>query len=175
MDFTMLTKKINPTLKRIAYKLNGRYTAFDHDDLYQEALMHLWGEFLNGRLKDKTDSYILQGCYFHLKNYIRKTKSKPNIFSLEELMKGPDESETDTSFLLRDTASEALRDSLSDKLLVETIQNNGFTPKEKSVLMFLKDGMTTREIGARLGVSHVMVVKMMVGIRQKSRRYADNV
>lgn len=72
MSFQELHQKLSPTIKRIAYRLNGHYRSFNHDDLYQEATIHLWSNFLKGKLSDKTDSYILQGCYFHLKNYIRK-------------------------------------------------------------------------------------------------------
>ena len=74
MSFDVLMKRISPTLQRITQKLNGHFTFMDHEDLFQEALLHLWTDFQNGSLSDKTDSYVLQGCYYHLKNYIRKVQ-----------------------------------------------------------------------------------------------------
>ena len=77
-----MMRKLSPTLRRITHKLNGHFTFFDEDDLFQEALEHLWLAFQDGTLGDKTDSYVLQGCYFHLKNYIRKTMDKAKLTSL---------------------------------------------------------------------------------------------
>jgi DNA-binding NarL/FixJ family response regulator len=62
---------------------------------------------------------------------------------------------------------------LNDKFLTETILNNGLTPKEKKILYFYAQGLTTREIGRRLGVSHVSVVKSTKRIREKCLRYLD--
>jgi DNA-directed RNA polymerase specialized sigma subunit len=82
MSFEILVKRISPTIKKIAHKLNGHYTFFNDEDLYQEALAHLWVGFREGALGDKTDSYILQGCYYHMKNYIRKTQDNAVLVSL---------------------------------------------------------------------------------------------
>ena len=79
--FEEMLRKLSPTLRRITHKLNGHFTFFDEDDLFQEALEHLWMAFQDGSLGDKTDSYVLQGCYFHLKNYIRKTADKAKLIS----------------------------------------------------------------------------------------------
>ena len=171
MEFDALTKKLSPTVKRIAYKLNGRYRSFSHDDLYQEAFLHLWNDFRAKKLEDKTDSYILQGCYFHLKNYIRKVNERPVIsldmqvneegLSLEEVLP------------LKFAIQEDCRSQLHVKLLVEAIQNNGFSPREKKILMFLKDGLTTRDIGKRIGLSHVSIVKTVKRIREKAKQHLD--
>lgn len=74
LSFEALVGKLTSTLRRITRKLNGHFTFMDDQDLFQEALIHLWSCFQSGSLDDKTDSYILQGCYFHLKNYIRKAQ-----------------------------------------------------------------------------------------------------
>lgn len=171
MRFEELNNKFSPTIKRIAYKLNGRYRSFDHDDLCQEATLHLWNAFRQNKLADKTDSYILQGCYFHLKNYIRKVNEKQDL-SLDEMVFSGSE-DLDFKDLVVDNAQRDTRELLDDKLLAETIQNNGFDLREKRILMLLKDGLTTRDIGKRVGVSHVMVVKLMAKIRAKCRKYID--
>ena len=129
MSFEELSKKLSPTVKRIAYKLNGRYRSFSHDDLYQEAFLHLWNNFNSGKLSDKTDSYILQGCYFHLKNYIRKVNENPNVISLD-MPVGQEEggSSLEEIFYLKFGTQEDCRNWLHVKFLAEAIQNNGFNP-----------------------------------------------
>src|SRR3989338_8416537 len=90
MSFEELVKKLTPRLKGITHRLNGRFTFFNDEDLFQEALINLWQDFRDGALDDKTDSYILQGCYFHLKNYIRMQKLRTPLVSLE-VMAGNEE------------------------------------------------------------------------------------
>jgi RNA polymerase sigma factor (sigma-70 family) len=171
MTFESLTQKLSPKLKAIAYRLNHQFTFFNEEDLYQEALIRLWQDSRTGRLDDKTDSYILQGCYFHLKNYIRKNRVKAKLVSIEENI-GLGENSFEDLFL-KDEKSPDLRDYLNDLLLAETIYNNGFTRREKLVLRFYAEGLTTRQIGERLGVSHVSVVKMTNKIRDKGRKYKE--
>ena len=173
MSFEGLAKKLSPTVKRIAYKLNGRYRSFNHDDLYQEALLHLWNNFNSGKLTDKTDSYILQGCHFHLKNYIRKVNERPNVISLDMAVGDEEDVSLEEILYLKFGIQEDCRKFLHTKFLVEDIQNNGFNPKEKRILMFLKDGLTTRDIGKRIGLSHVSVVKAVKKIREKAQQHLD--
>lgn len=174
MNFEELVKKVSPTLKRITYRLNGHFTYFNEQDLYQEALIHLWDDFQAGKLSDKTDSYILQGCYFHLKNYIRKAKDKYNHVSLETVVNGDEQGmclEEKLSLYAEDTQSPI--DYFHNKLLLETIRNNGFTPREKDIINFYALGLTTRKIGQRLGISHVMVVKVTAQIKEKCKKYIE--
>ena len=58
MPFEALIAKLSPTLKRITCKLDGHFTFMDDQDLFQEALIHLWSDIQLGKLDDKTDSYI---------------------------------------------------------------------------------------------------------------------
>jgi len=172
MHFGELIKRISPTLKRITYKLNGHFSFFNNEDLYQEALIHLWLDFKEGKLRDKTDSYMLQGCYFHLKNYIRKNYDKTNLISLEKLTnKEGEDFDLDNVLSLKD--SESCFEVIHCKMLIEQINNNGLTKREKEVFCLALEGLTTREIGSRLGISHVRVVKLKGKIREKSRKYVD--
>ena len=81
--FEELVKRLSTKLKGIAYKVHWAGYYFNNDDLYQESLLHLWHEYNAGTLSDKTDSYILQGCYFHLKNYMRTALDKVRLVSLD--------------------------------------------------------------------------------------------
>jgi len=123
-------------------------------------------------LRDKTDSYILQGCYFHLKNYIRKNYNKIKLINLESLTN--EEGEIfglDNILSLQN--SESYFEVIHCKMLIEQVNNNGLTKREKEVFRLALEGLTTREIGSRLGISHVRVVKLIVRIRQKFRKHLD--
>jgi len=172
MNFELLYKKFSPTIKRIAYKLNGHYRSFNHDDLYQEATIHLWDSFLKGSIDGKTDSYILQGCYFHLKNYIRKVNERSGIISIDSTLEGDDQV-TIEELLGEQWSCPDCRQELHNKFLVKSIQDNGFTKREKNLLNYFSQGLNTREIGKRMGVSHVSVIKMAQKVRIKAKRYLD--
>ena len=174
MTFEKLIEKLTPKLKGITHKLNGHFTFFNDEDLFQEALIHLLQDFRAGELEDKTDSYILQGCFFHLKNYIRSQKIRKGLLSLEAVAGDKEGMSLKDTLWLQDEASKHYRDSLNNKLLVETIHNNGFTRREKEILMYCAEGLTTRDIGKRIGTSHVMVVKLVSRIRGKCRKYIDS-
>jgi RNA polymerase sigma factor (sigma-70 family) len=174
MGFEELHQKLSPTIKRIAWRLNGYYRSFNHDDLYQEATIHLWSDFLKGKLSDKTDSYILQGCYFHLKNYIRKVNEHSNIVSIDAVLSTNEEA-TVEDVLGQYWACPDCREQLHNKFLAQSINNNGFSAKEKRLFTYFSQGLTTRDIGRRLGVSHVSVVKMMRKIRIKSQKHLDKI
>jgi len=150
-------------MRRIAHRMNGHFTFFSDDDLYQEELMHLWTAFSDGKLADKTDSYILQGCYFHLKNYLRTTLDKAKLVSLNAAL---DDGETELEDILTDNDG-ADYSKIESTLLAENDVLKRLDERERNVLELCMNGMTTREIGASLGVSHVMVVKIRARIREK--------
>jgi len=161
--FDEMMKKLSPTLRGIAHRMNGHFTFFSDDDLYQEALAHLWVSFGKGSLKDKTDSYILQGCYFYLKNYLRTTLDKAKLVSLSELIDGQDVS-IEESLAAKDVHP---YDDIDAGLLAENAAIKDLDAKERKVLKYSLDGLTVREIGDRLGVSHVMVVKIRSKMKKK--------
>jgi len=170
MVFEELVKRLSPKLKRITYKLNGHFSFFNDEDLYQEALIHLWQDFFAGKLNDKTDSYILQGCYFHLKNYIRKARDKANLVSLNAMI---DEEGSNLEEILCLENPESCLVDLENKILIGQIQNNGLTQREKEIFCLSLEGLTIREIGKRLGISHVRVVKLQKRIQGKCKKYID--
>ena len=65
------------------------------------------------------------------------------------------------------------REDLHNKFLAESIRNNGFNPREKRLLAYFSQGLTTRDIGKRMSISHVAVVKMMHKIRVKAWKHLD--
>ncbi|MEW6089022.1 MAG: sigma-70 family RNA polymerase sigma factor [bacterium] len=169
MNFENIVERISPTLKNITYKLNGHYTFFNDDDLFQESLMHLWLEYQEGKLDNKTDSYILQGCYFYLKNYIRKVNADTKFVSLEALIDDGNKA-TREILSLKDKHSEDDFDNLSNKILIENMMRS-FSKRERDILTLIARGFTTREIGEKLNVSHVAVIKVTNKIKEKCGKY----
>ena len=160
MSFNTVLKRILPSLKQIIFKLHRKSAVIDTDDLYQESLIYLWLNIKNGTFSDKTDSYILQGCYFHLQNYIRTKSDKFESVSLDSSIT------EDSNLTLADTISE--KQPVSENFPVTGGMPSGkLTEREKQVLELVKKGMTVREIGKHLGISHVRVVKLKQKLSKK--------
>jgi RNA polymerase sigma factor (sigma-70 family) len=166
MSFDVLIKRISPTLRRITQKLNGHFTFMDHDDLFQEAMLHLWVDFQNDQLNDKTDSYLLQGCFYHLKNYIRKVQDSATLVSLSSVA---DEEAVRLEEIL-EADDIAAFDYVDGKMQVESLLETDMSQRERDVLAYSMEGMTTREIGGKLGISHVAVVKVRNRIKERWER-----
>jgi RNA polymerase sigma factor (sigma-70 family) len=162
MEFELLVKKISKPLKGIIYKIktNNEFNFFDEEDLYQEALLHLFEEFKTGNLNNKNESYILQNCYFYLKNYIRKNCKKMNYLSLEQIKDNNGE-----KFYFNE--NEKYSEFIYEKILIDYDINKKLTEREREIVKLSLEGLTTREIGKRLGISHVMVIK----IKKKLRKF----
>lgn len=165
MSFEDLVTKISPKLRAITKKLDGRYTSFDDDDLYQEACLSLWEKYNKNKLSDKTDSYILQGCLFFLKNHIRKVYKKIDFSSIS-LNTVINEDEGTLEDVLASSYADTGNNSFNNVLLLEAIYAK-LSEKEKKIIGLYLDDLSVREIGKRLGISHVMVIKIKNKIRNK--------
>lgn len=166
--FEEMMSRLSPTLRRITHKLNGHFSFFDDSDLFQEALSHLWVAFNRGGLDDKTDSYILQGCFFHLKNYLRKALDRAKITSLDQLI---GEDGYDIEETLASDDDESCEREIDADLLMDLAKASGLDNRELKILSLLLDGLTMREIGLRMGISHVMVLKIKRKIRKKAIKW----
>jgi RNA polymerase sigma factor (sigma-70 family) len=170
MLFEELIKRVSLKLKGITRKISRHYWFLSDEDLFQEALIHLWQHFNAGKLGDKTDSYILQGCYFYLKNYIRKTKDKICLMSMYSSINEEDSGPEDI-FSFKDPRS--FIDEVNNRVLIEEILNDGLTNREKQVFSLSLEGHTVREIGRMLGISHVSVLKSNRKIKGKCQKFKD--
>jgi len=168
-DFENIIRKLSPTLRRITHKLNGHFTFFDEDDMFQEAMEHMWISYNKNELDNKTDSYILQGCYFHLKNYIRKSLDKAKLVSLQKLTEEGDGAIE--SFIGYEDRS--ISDNAENVSINESEGVKKMSARERKVLKLSMDGCTAREIGAKLGISHVMVLKIKKAIRARLAQTTD--
>ena len=162
-EFEKLAKRLSPIIRGISYRMNGHFTFFNDEDLCQEALAHLWISFQDRRLENKTDSYILQGCYYHLKNYIRTNADKAKLISMESPI-------GDEGTTIKDTIAsrgEPAYNNAEENGFLESIDIYGLSEREKDVVSLSLKGFTTREIGFKLKVSHVSIVKIKRNIRCK--------
>lgn len=166
MDFEILLKKISPRLRRIAKSRNGHGSFIDKEDLYQEMCIHLWNHFKDGVPAGLNGFYIARGCEFHILNYLRREREKATILSLEKPL---NEEGYTLKDILPDT-KEPLDSYVDRKITLSEIKNNGITKREKEVFSFILEGYTVREIGKKLGISHVMVIKYKQRIIKKWRR-----
>ena len=154
MSFEELLENCSPLLRRIAKRYRGNLRFLDEEDLIQEMLCYLWKKWKNGELEGKTSSYIIQNCWFYLQNYLRKTRYKVKWVNLDELPGLADESSPHPEVVER-------------KKIIEQIGGNGLTVRQKVVFDLWLQGHTVREIGKRLRISHVRVVKIEDNIRRK--------
>lgn len=166
MDFETLLKKVSPRLKSIARSYNGHGFFIDKEDLYQEMCIHLWDNFRDGVPPGINEAYIVKGCKFHMLNYRRKQKEKAVIVSLDKPL-------NEDGYTLKDILpdkKEPLDRCIDRETIINDIKNNGFSKREKETLPLLLEGYTVREIGEKLGISHVMVVKLKQRIIKKCQK-----
>jgi RNA polymerase sigma factor (sigma-70 family) len=162
-DFNALISRLTPGIQGIVHKLQTCSPVMDGDDLTQAALIHLWALFSRGAAQDKTASYLLQGCYHHLRNQLRLRRHVSREVRLDEDLSRSDLDPADERPLRNAYSFEDQRQG--DFLLGSVLA--GLTGQEEAVLSQLLNGLTVREIGAHLGVSHVRVVTLTKSIRSK--------
>ena len=171
MTFETLIQRITPKLKGIVYKIHTS-SSFSKEDLYQEAVLQLWVDYNNGKLSDKTDSYVLQSCYFYMKNYMRTHQDKASLMSIDMPINGEGAPLQD----VLSSPQELFADEEPDiDALMEKVFNDRLNRKEKEIAFFYLQGWTTREIAQRLGISHVSIVKLEEKIREKCKKSKNSV
>ena len=155
MDFDVLYNRISPRLKQMARRQCYGSLSFDENDLYQAMCVHLWNNFKDGVPDGLNDNYIVNGCRFHILNYIRTEREKASLLSLEDTL--CDGGSTLKDFI--ESKDEPLHYNIDRKIIYDYVRNNGFSKREKEVFFLLLEGRTMREVGKCLGISHVMVIK----------------
>jgi len=171
MDFKARFDSISEKLKNIAAKYSGLCAYVDREDLYAEMWLYLWNMWKTGGLENKTESYIVQACYFHMRNYLRTVQDRVKLVSFEDFsLNSSDDAGGENSASLDDIMPDGLPgigETLESRALYEKIMNNGFSTLEKDIVRYLYSGYTVREIGKILGLSHVMIVRHKKQIADK--------
>jgi len=161
-DFPSWLKALAPDLRRIAFRAARTNVFEDIDDTVAVMTAHLWRGWQSGFWRNKNRSYTLQSCYFHLQNH-RRVMRETRTLSLETPI---GEGDSPLSDILIDGRIWGDR-QWSAWAIADGLRNNGLTLQEKAVVEWVIEGHTTREMGKKLNVSHVRVVKIQQSIRRK--------
>ncbi len=166
MTFGEVINRYDLKIKGIARKFSYIREYSDEDDLAQEMRLYLWEQYQSGRIEGNTDSYILQGCWFHVRNYLRVADNKVRVTSLDEPVNETESEDMTLKDVIEDTAR-PLYDVLNWRMIYESINNNGLTIREKDVFRLRMQGYTMREAGGILHISGKRVFKLQDNIRRK--------
>ena len=126
-----------------------------HDDLLQEALVHLWR--IETKHPGQSTSWYLQSCSFHLRHCLSRGRSVDSSKRRSLQIELPEDEEpwdelvcpADELSVLAQMEMREIIDLLSRYL----------APREQAILQSLVQGLGLREIGRRLNLSHPTVVK----------------
>ncbi len=127
-----------------------------HEDLMQEALLHLWQR--EQQHPGQTQSWYLQGCRYHLQNYLHRGCSVDSLKHGAACLCSPgnngiadcdDEPPDGGSSVFAEVSAADMREQLTKCL----------TPLERRILALLIDGLSLRETAIRLRLSHTAVTK----------------
>lgn len=165
MEFEAVYKKFYLHIIRLVRKAGNYAGLLNEEDMIQEMSIHLWHGYKDGKFQDKTDSYVIQSLWFCLKNCRRKKMNRKLSVSLDEPV-------TDEGLTLKDIVpdpSPLFTETLENEMFIEKIRNNGLTKREKEVFNYCLQGYNLREIGRKLGISHVGVFKIRESMRRKIR------
>jgi len=127
------------------------------DDLMQEALVHLWR--LERERPHQRPSWYLQSCQFHLRHYMQSGRSVDSWKRRDGMVSTPLLNEDEASGWSPADDFVALESSALHVHEMLDLLGRQLTPSQKKVLNFLAEGLSCREIGSRLGVSHNAVIK----------------
>ena len=165
MEFETIYNKFSVIINKLAKKSRGYSNFVNEEDISQEMRIHLWEEYENGNISDKTDSYIIQGLWFCSKNYLRKKIDRGVLVSLDEPV---DDNGATLKDIVPDNSSSFI-EKMESKMLIQELRGNaGLTEREKEVLDLCLDGYDLREIGKKIGVSYVRVFKIKKNILKKN-------
>jgi RNA polymerase sigma factor (sigma-70 family) len=123
------------------------------EDLIQEAIIHLW-------LREKEhpgqcQSWYIQSCRLHLQNYLRKGRSVDG--SKRRHAATLPITEVDQEYLEPRVDDSLLSLICARDLMAEL--SKWLTPSERHLLSLAHDGLSAREIGERLNLSHTSVIR----------------
>src|SRR3989339_718152 len=79
MNFNDIIELVKKELEQISLRYNNYSNYVDKNDLFSEMILHLWQEWKCKKFDNKTKSYIIQSCYFYLRNYLRINEDKYKI------------------------------------------------------------------------------------------------
>jgi RNA polymerase sigma factor (sigma-70 family) len=139
------------------------------EDLMQEALIHLWQT--QEQNPGQTKNWYLRNCRFHLLHYLALGRSVDSPKRRSSQVQ-PSQGEADHDDCLnRLEGSDSVVQDVSARDMLSSLSKL-LSDREMRVLQWLSEGLATREIAKRLGISHPMVVKLRRKIATLARKIA---
>ena len=138
------------------------------EDLMQEALIHLWQ--VQEQTPGQTKNWYLQNCRFHLLHYLALGRSVDSPKRRASQVYPSDQREDSDGWLERFESAESVLQDVSARDILAALSKL-LSDREMSILQWLSEGVGTREIAKRLGISHPMVIKL----RRKIATFAKKI
>jgi len=128
----------------------------DHDDLFQEMLIHLWQTEL--ATPGQTESWYLQGCKYHAMDSLKRGRSVDGKRRLDCVMV-PINTDPDDETPSTEPADERdFRDELFAGDVLSTLRQR-LTQSQQAVLDAFTKGESVSEVSEALGCSHQFISK----------------
>ena len=161
------SSKVDKKLMAIAKKLTrDRHLQWD---LYQEIPIHLWQ--VKCQYPDKSEAWYLRGCRYCAIDYLKRGKSidskqRPDV-KMEDLYTSFPDGSLEVLPIIdnRDYESEIIFSDLVDKIKAK------LTETQRTILDYLLEGFTQKEIGNFLTISQQAVSKHRRGIQQVAAQF----
>jgi RNA polymerase sigma factor (sigma-70 family) len=141
-------------LYRIVRQLTPDTTV--HDDLMQEALVHLW--LREARFPGQKRSWYLQSCRFHLQHYLESGRSVDSTKRRGGQIPLPVDEEGEAPLQEHRSSDTAFFSQISAKELLNLLSKS-LTIREKAILDCLADGLGAREIARKLQITHPTAIR----------------
>jgi len=173
MEFIEIVKQLEPRLRKVACEITDNKA--DEDDLLQEGRLHLWEN--REKLRNKSISYILRGCYFRFIDYFRRgrsinDKSRDGVVVISLYWVRKKEGDEEQEFLPSNIPSEEDNpiEILIAKDLKEHIKRH-LNVRLKETYELLLEGYTLGEIAKKLNLTHEAVRLRVEKIKEAARRF----
>ncbi|MFO1498605.1 MAG: LuxR family transcriptional regulator [Verrucomicrobiota bacterium] len=126
------------------------------EDLMQEALIHLWQ--VQEQNPGQTKNWYLQNCRYRLLHYLALGRSVDSPKRRASQVHPSEYDDDADDWLDRFEGSDTVLQDVSARDMFSSL-SKVLSPREISILQWLAEGLGTREIAKRLGISHPMVIK----------------
>lgn len=125
------------------------------DDLMQEGLIHLWQ--IEEQTPAQTLSWYLQSCRFRLRHYLAKGRSVDSWKRRQQRIAFSHQEDDEAGPPLPHTGNSTPMAETSARDMFRLLQQR-LPALQQLVLACLADGLSSREVGLKLGVSHKTVI-----------------
>lgn len=126
------------------------------EDLMQEALIHLWQ--VQEQNPGQTKNWYLQNCRYRLLHYLALGRSVDSPKRRASQVHPSEHDEEQDDWLDRFEGSNTVLQDVSARDILSSLSKL-LSAKEMMILQWLAEGLGTREIAKRIGISHPMVIK----------------